>query len=216
MRDKSLMKSVFAIAFVALAFAACGDDDNGGTPDAAHVIIPDAAPTPADAAVGGCALQGTVAAPTAQGAFLVTSQTPNFYAWQGVTGMAGTGANFFNFNVTTPMVGTALNLADQDCSAAGAYCFYVLGRYTSSGNMVSGDTYLPSAGSITVTEAGAAVGDTFTFTTSGISLVHVDMNGPAADGCTATFADSTLTGMLRAGKHGEIMHVITSITPLHK
>jgi hypothetical protein len=51
MRDKSLLMSVFALAFVALAFAACGGDDDGGTPDAAHVVIPDAAPMLPDAAV---------------------------------------------------------------------------------------------------------------------------------------------------------------------
>jgi hypothetical protein len=50
MRDKSLMVSVFALAFVALAFTACGGDDDGGTPDA-HVVVPmiDAAPAVPDA-----------------------------------------------------------------------------------------------------------------------------------------------------------------------
>jgi hypothetical protein len=98
MRDKSLLMSVFALAFVALAFTACGGDDDGATPDAAHVVIPDAMPIVPDAPVAnvtaadlGKTCQSAADCSGGMGVCLKTSAqaTAGFCSLQCGTGMTG-------------------------------------------------------------------------------------------------------------------------------
>lgn len=90
--------------------------------------------------------------------------------------------------------------AELDAATCGV-CVRIKTKVTATGY---DDDYLATGGTLTVTAAGQALGDTFAGALTGVTFLHVDIDPasgvarPAADGCATSIASATFTGATTA------------------
>ena len=216
--------AALALALASLTLAACGGDDGGGGSADARVTNRADARTGGsiDSGGGGACTTSTNAfgdigaIPTANGDIAINPQDPTQYLITVAQQLEAAEPTDFlllqlysGFGVFTGgVVAGSHNLtgAEADYVTCGA-CARLITDVTLH---AAGDDYMAKAGTLNITAAADAVGETLTFTLSNVTFRHVDftvdgmMNVTAqndnASGCTTTISNASFTGALAAAQ----------------
>lgn len=208
---------------LALGLAACGGDDDGVTPaiDASNIDSPDAT----------CSIStpnfGAKGALTGNAFFVASMDNPNLYrifmpspletaapsdvfTFEIYTGYAPFGTEA---NPTPAVPGTYQISGNQLQYADCSICLTMASNVAADGSSYD-DDFMATGGTVTITEAGTAVGGNLKISLSNLTFEHVTFDGPTStpvgDGCNTAITSATFEGQLMAPPQNKAQAAVPS------